>query len=227
MSKQVFLSYSTYDVLRTIEIRDMLETNGISCWIGNRDILPGANYAEEITLAIEQCTVFVLILSENAQKSQYVISELECARAKKKPIIPYIIKEFDVSESLVFHIRNYQGIQEKENKDEAEEKLVLGIKHWCNTAVNCKESKEEKQIHNETVKKKHWLSRNIRRILVVCISMLLFLSDLFLLLLQLHSLTLDFNSQNICKTLMFAGCGIVFGVVFFTNFFALLKKIIE
>lgn len=82
--KQVFLSYSTMDILETIELRDFLEENGVSCWMGKRDIQPGANYTVEITSAIDQCEIFVLILTENAQNSQYVISELECARAKKK-----------------------------------------------------------------------------------------------------------------------------------------------
>lgn len=125
--KQVFLSYSTIDILQTIELRDFLEKNGIDCWMGKRDIPPGGDYTVEITSAIDQCEVFVLVLTENAQNSQYVISEIECARSKKKRIIPYMLKDFPISESLEFHLRNRQRIHAYENKAKAEQTLLCAI----------------------------------------------------------------------------------------------------
>lgn len=126
-TKCVFLSYSTHDLPVVTEIRDYLESNQISCWIGNRDIYPGKNYTEEISFAINQCAVFVLILSENSQKSQYVLSELECARAAKKVIIPYVLDKSPVVDRIWFHLRTYQMVLAYEEGQCAKETLLNGI----------------------------------------------------------------------------------------------------
>lgn len=138
---QVFLSYSSYDIERTEAIRDLLEENGISCWIGNRDIPGGADYTEEITAAIKECTVFVLVLTKRAQESQYVISEIEYARSIKKRIIPFMIEDFPIADKLEFHLRNHQRIHAYAGQKAAEVKLVnrvkalvspenQGLNHW-------------------------------------------------------------------------------------------------
>lgn len=126
--KRVFLSYSTHDVVRATELRDFLESNDISCWIGNRDILPGSNYTEEITDAISGCEVFVLLLSRNAQNSQYVISELEYAIEKGKTVIPYILEDFPISKNVWFHIRIHQGIFAYKDEHAAKARLLSGIR---------------------------------------------------------------------------------------------------
>ena len=136
--KQVFISYSTYDLLKTIEIRDMLENNGVSCWIGNRDIPPGANYTEEITQAINQCEFFVLMLTQNAEKSQYVISELECAVEKKKVIIPYLLEKFNISEKVKFHFRNHNWISAFEDPQQAKISLLNTIQRNMGMNISCK-----------------------------------------------------------------------------------------
>lgn len=127
--EQVFLSYSSENFSQTIKLMAMLEDNSISCWLENRDMPPGTSYTEEITHAIDQCQVFVLVLTEDAQNSQYVMREIECAIAKKKPIIIYMLENFTISERLEFHLRHHQRIHAYENKHLAQKKLVECIKH--------------------------------------------------------------------------------------------------
>ena len=64
--KEVFISYSTKDQIQAETVRDILEKNAIPCWMAPRDIPGGSNYTKEIPIAIRNCKVFVLILSEIA-----------------------------------------------------------------------------------------------------------------------------------------------------------------
>ena len=48
----VFISYSSKDLDITEQVRRILETNGISCWIAPRNIPSGSSYAAEIPAAL-------------------------------------------------------------------------------------------------------------------------------------------------------------------------------
>ena len=68
--RQVFISYSSKDFAQAQSVRHVLEQNGITCWMAPADIPGGSNYTKEIPVAIRGCQAFVLMLSNNAQKSQ-------------------------------------------------------------------------------------------------------------------------------------------------------------
>ena len=70
--KEVFISYKAEEYNEAMAVKQVLEANGISCWMAPESISGGSNYASEIPRAIRECTVFVLILSEQAQKSRWV-----------------------------------------------------------------------------------------------------------------------------------------------------------
>lgn len=65
----VFLSQSSRDENKALEALKLLEEAGIPCWYAPRDTQPGANYALEIPRAIEECSYFVLLLSNESQES--------------------------------------------------------------------------------------------------------------------------------------------------------------
>lgn len=126
-SKQVFISYRTSDENMAIEIRDFLEGNGISCWFGNREIPGGADYAKKITAAIRECDLVVLLLSQNAQESWYIRSELEWAVKFKKPIIPVFLEDCNVNSEFGFHLTFSQQIKAYENREAANAKLLASV----------------------------------------------------------------------------------------------------
>ena len=41
--KEVFISYSTVDAVQAETVRNVLEKNGLSCWMAPRDIPGGSN----------------------------------------------------------------------------------------------------------------------------------------------------------------------------------------
>ena len=66
MSKaaDVFISYKSEEYGEANNVRKILTANGISCWMAPESIPMGSNYTQVIPAAIENCKVFLLILSE-------------------------------------------------------------------------------------------------------------------------------------------------------------------
>ena len=85
----VFISYSTKDTDSANLVHSYLEGNGIGCWIASRNIEGGESFAVQIVEAIEDCSAFVMITSENSNASDHVSNELSLAFSGKKKIIPF------------------------------------------------------------------------------------------------------------------------------------------
>ena len=60
-----------------------LEKQGVSCWYAQRDVRTSV-YAGEITKAIDQCKVFLLLLNEGANQSDDVTNEVSLAHSRRK-----------------------------------------------------------------------------------------------------------------------------------------------
>lgn len=58
--KKVFISYSSKDGSLADEVRTVLESNGIACWMAPGAILPGQDYASCIPAATQRDGSFVL-----------------------------------------------------------------------------------------------------------------------------------------------------------------------
>lgn len=112
MSHKVFISYAAADQRVADEVCCALEAGGIGCWIASRDIPPGVNFEEAIEDAVAACSAVILILSNDANASPYVLSEVKCAFDHKPPkqIIPFRIGPVSYSKSLIFYLRSKQWI---------------------------------------------------------------------------------------------------------------------
>ena len=105
MPYDVFISYATEDKPFADNICEVLEVNGIRCWIAPRDIKPARDYSEEILSAIEASSSFLLVLSAHSNESPHVKREVERAVNKNAHIIPVRIEEVAPSKSLEYFIR--------------------------------------------------------------------------------------------------------------------------
>lgn len=83
----VFISHASADADRAALICLQLENEGIGCWLAPRDIPAGHRYGEAILDGIDDCAVFLLLLSEAAGASPHVINEVEEGASKNKPIL--------------------------------------------------------------------------------------------------------------------------------------------
>ena len=104
----VFISYKSEDTWLAALVRDTLEENGIPCWMAERDIGPGRNYAADIPKAIAECKVFLLVLTENAQKSPWIPKEIDLAISGKKEILPLAIGGVACNPTFTFLLTGVQ-----------------------------------------------------------------------------------------------------------------------
>lgn len=137
--KEVFISYSTIDTANAETIRNVLEKNGLSCWMAPRDIPGGSNYTKEIPIAIRNCKVFLLILSKNAQSSQWVLKELDSAVNAGKAILPFMLEDCALNDEFNFLLTGAQRYSAYQKTAETMEALILRIRGIIETSGPCYE----------------------------------------------------------------------------------------
>ena len=134
----VFISHHTKSAGEIAEkISDDLNKYGISCFIAQRDIKGGV-YAGEITRAIRECKIFLLLLNDDAQKSGHVLNEINIAfsrynKQKDIVILPFKIGYFDLNDNVFYYLNTFQindgtGLPEKS----ALEKLAGRVRNLLN-----------------------------------------------------------------------------------------------
>jgi hypothetical protein len=100
----VFISYSSKDKHIADAVCNVLESEGIRCWIAPRDIRPGADWGESIIDAIYHAKTFVLVFSENANTSVQIKREVERAVNKGIPVIPFRVQDVMPAKSLEYFL---------------------------------------------------------------------------------------------------------------------------
>lgn len=122
-----FISYSTKNQSSADRVRNILLKYDIDTWMAPYDISAGSKYAAVITKAIRDCSCFVLLLSNDAQISDAVDSEVELAALTyKKPIIAVEIEKVKLNDAFTFYIHNKQIVAMHTIDEESKEmKQVL------------------------------------------------------------------------------------------------------
>ena len=124
----VFISYSSLEYDIASQVRQILETNGITCWMAPQSIPAGSDYGIEIPKAIEKCKVFLLLLSDASQKSNWVPKEIGLAIGKGKIVVPFQIDNTTISEAFNFYLTNSQRISAYQRMSEAYQELIIRLK---------------------------------------------------------------------------------------------------
>jgi rhodanese-related sulfurtransferase len=104
MSHDVFISHSSLDKLAANAVCHGLEASGIRCWIAPRDQIAGRPYGEQITSAIETAQVVVLVFSDNVNRSQAVLNEINIAATANRTIVPFRLTGVDFNSELHFYL---------------------------------------------------------------------------------------------------------------------------
>lgn len=129
MSYDVFISYASIDFAIAKSVVDFLESNGINCFISNRNIPAGTEWAPYIINAMEQSKVMVVIFSESYNKSVQVDREITlCCDVEKKPIIPFLVSNAPFHGTKKFYFSNLNWIQAYPTPSESYGKLLSSIK---------------------------------------------------------------------------------------------------
>src|SRR5579871_1749175 len=106
----VFISYASHDAAAADAVVEALEGHGIKCWMAPRDVVPGALYADEIVRAINEASVVVLILSEQAVASAHVGKEIERASSKRRRIVALRTESVSLPRAFEYFLSQSQWI---------------------------------------------------------------------------------------------------------------------
>ncbi len=101
MPHEVFISYSRRDGRVAEALVKALQAKEVSCWIDKKlKRMPGALWQTEISKAIEESKVVVLVYSRNANKSSHVADEINLARQCHLPIIAFRLEDVPLDHGL-------------------------------------------------------------------------------------------------------------------------------
>ena len=128
MIGDVFITYSSKDREKVSSIKKALEKNDITCWIAPDSMPTGSVYLEEIPKAIRNCKAVLLVLSDNAQASKWVIREVEVSIANEKKVIPFQIEKFDLNQNFKFILSGIPTIKAYSDYDAALNELIDIVK---------------------------------------------------------------------------------------------------
>ena len=123
----VFISYKSEEYEIAGQIRALLEQHHYPCWMAPESIPAGSNYMLEIPKAIRTCDLFILIISEASQKSQWVQKEIDRAVKFNKYILPFHVDDSELSDAIDFVLSNNQRIVAYQNFELACQELLRAV----------------------------------------------------------------------------------------------------
>ncbi len=104
MTHDVFISHSTLDKLAADAVCHGLEAKGVRCWMAPRDQIAGKAYGQQITEAIRDARVMVLVFSEHVNDLQAVLNEINLAAAASVTIVPFRIASVAFNPELNYYL---------------------------------------------------------------------------------------------------------------------------
>src|SRR5436190_4433539 len=104
MAHDVFISHSTKDKVVSDAVCAALENGGIRCWVAPRDVQAGRSFAGEITRAIQESKIMVLIFSAHSNNSEQVLREVQLAVSSHLHIIQFRIEDVLLNDDLKYFL---------------------------------------------------------------------------------------------------------------------------
>src|SRR3954451_4809002 len=104
MARDVFISHSAQDKKIAEMICAALEQEAVRCWVAPRDVRPGKSFPGEITRAIQQSKVMLLIFSRHSNSSEQVLREVQLAVDCHLPIVRLRIEDIPLSDDLRYYL---------------------------------------------------------------------------------------------------------------------------
>jgi tetratricopeptide (TPR) repeat protein len=145
MKYDVFISYSTKDRIIAEKVQDALKEQGISSWMAPASIAPGSDWMIQITEAIKQSKVIVIVLSSAANQSVHVPREAQLALKYKCDYIPYRIQDIHPEGALEYCLActHYLDAIQPSSTDSQNLKLL------CNVVKKAVDNPQPNQEHKE------------------------------------------------------------------------------
>lgn len=133
-----FISYSTKNQSSADAIRNLFHKTDIATWMAPYDIPAGSKYAAVIGGAIKNCSCFLLLLTDDSQKSKWVPKEVERAVNYGKIVIPVQLEKVVLNNEFEMYISTDQILPIKKiNQTSAEIQDLIKIVKAHTQASDC------------------------------------------------------------------------------------------
>jgi serine/threonine protein kinase len=100
----VFISYSSEDKVTADALCAALEAENVSCWIAPRDVAGGRPYSGQITQAIRESRVLLLILTGASNRSKHVLREVERAAHCQNHLLTFRVEPIAPGDDLAYFL---------------------------------------------------------------------------------------------------------------------------
>lgn len=108
---ECFVSYASIDRLRTMQIVEAVQSQGLDVWIDQAGIAGGTAYGTEIANALRDAEAVLLIASDASLASKNVRQEIMLAWRYDKPIIPLILHPLVFPDDVAYWLEGAQWIE--------------------------------------------------------------------------------------------------------------------
>ena len=99
----IFLSHSSSDHAQASEIVSLLQGHGLEIWYSDYDIKATADWEQSIRTALDRCEWFIVLLSRESVKSEWVRAEVHWAiENRPNKIVPVLVEDCDTAK---LHLR--------------------------------------------------------------------------------------------------------------------------
>lgn len=116
---KIFLSHAQRDAALAQKIAHGLRQEGLQVWLPEEELLPGDNWAEGTTRALDECDSMVTLLTPNAAQSGNVQWEMGYAlgnKAYRKRVIPIVVGS-EAESLLPWILERFQVVRIKSADD--------------------------------------------------------------------------------------------------------------
>ena len=106
-SFDVFISYASADGALAIELKDDLESQGLKCYLAEKDIPVASEWQESIRTALLGSKRILILLTPRSLNRPWVLMETGAAWALGKPLVPALVQVSPTE--LIDPIRRHQA----------------------------------------------------------------------------------------------------------------------
>ena len=100
----LFISYSTEDQPIADALCSAIESEGIGCWMAPRNVKGGRPYSGQITQAIREARVLLVVLTGASNRSKHVLREVERAAHCQNAILTFRTEPVTPSDDLAYFL---------------------------------------------------------------------------------------------------------------------------
>ena len=123
----VFVSFSSTNRKKALDLCVALEARGTQCWISCRDVAPGENYQESIVRAIQGARAMMLVFSKAANSSDEIKKELSLASRHRIPVIAVRIENVQPTDAFAYELSTRQWVDAFSGRDKAIDAIVSSL----------------------------------------------------------------------------------------------------